>query len=97
MDARFQELRRRILTHHIGVDQSRLTALLSEGKAFNVDRLTEGFTPEDLKRVSNKILSVKGEIRRDPREARLLLIRYRLSSLSLVALLRTPLRFTLDY
>ena len=54
--------------HHIGVDQSPLTALLSEGNVADVDRLTDGFTPKDLKRVANKILSMKGEIRRE-REA----------------------------
>ena len=54
--------------HHIGVDQSPLTALLSEGNVADVDGLTDGFTPEDMKRVANKILSMKGEIRRE-REA----------------------------
>ena len=51
--------------HHIGIDQSRLTALLSEGNVADVDGLTDGFTPEDMKRVANKILSMKGEIRRE--------------------------------
>ena len=51
--------------HHIGIDQSRLTALLSEGNVADVGRLTDGFTPEDIKRVANKILSMKGEIRRE--------------------------------
>ena len=53
------------MTHHIGADQTPLKELLNEGNSPNVDRLTEGFTPEDLKRASNKILSMKGEIRID--------------------------------